>query len=191
MYVDLTLKLNNLTINKDVIDERSDAIIKSGHFGTHIDIHLKTEIPLDYIINRGLLFEVSHIKNRDIAVSDIDMEAVKAGDCVLFKTDRIKEYNYGTKEYFYDHPQLADELIDALIAKKVHIIAIDAAGIRRGKEHALADKRCEAQGIYIVENIVNLDTLAEKAQNPFSIYLMWLNLPGKTGLPCKMVAKLS
>lgn len=115
---------------------------------------------------------------------------IKTGDCVLFKTDRIKEYCYGSKEYFFEHPQLAQTLIDTLINKKIHLIAIDAAGIRRGKEHALADKRCEANGIYIVENIQNLDILSKMNSLPFLIYLMWLQLPGKTGLPCRIVANI-
>jgi kynurenine formamidase len=190
MYFDLTLSLDNLVINKEVLNVRSEVILKSGHFGTHIDIHLKTVIPLDYMENRGLLFDVSHIKDRDIDINDIDLDSIKAKDCILFKTDRIKTYPYGSKDYFHEHPQLSDPLIEALIAKKIHIIAIDAAGIRRGKEHALADKRCEAEGIYIVENITNLDNLTSKINDPFLIHLMWLNLPNKTGLPCRIVAKL-
>lgn len=190
MYIDLTLSIDKLHMDKDVMAERADAILKAGHFGTHIDIHLKTEIPLNYMINRGLLFDVSSIKNRDIDIKDINIAAIEAGDCILFKTDRIKEYAYGSKEYFYDHPQLSDNLIELLIEKKIHIIAIDAAGIRRGREHALADKRCEAQGIYVVENIDNLEPLARQGKEPFQIHLMWLNLPGKTGLPCKIVASL-
>ncbi|MGQ3887500.1 cyclase family protein [Legionella sp. CNM-1927-20] len=190
MYIDLTLSMNQLTIDKEVIHENYDVFLKSGHFGTHIDIHLKTEIPLEYMENRALLFDVSHVKDRDIDITDIDLEAIKAKDCLLFKTDRIKEHIYGSQAYFHNHPQLSDALIDALIAKKIHIIAIDAAGIRRGREHALADKRCEVQGIYIVENITNLDNLTRQITGPFLIHLMWLNLPGKTGLPCRMVAKL-
>ncbi|WP_131783361.1 cyclase family protein [Legionella gresilensis] len=191
MYIDLTLNLNELAMDKEVINDKADVILKSGHYGTHIDIHLKTKIPLEYIENRALLFDVSHIKDRDIESTDIDIDAIKEKDCLIFKTDRIREHAYGTQAYFHQHPQLSSELIDLLIVKKIHVIAIDAAGIRRGQEHALADKRCEAQGIYIVENITNLDLLNKQVKGDFCIYLMWLNLPEKTGLPCKIVAKLS
>ncbi|STX51478.1 Putative cyclase [Legionella busanensis] len=191
MYIDLTLSLNELSMDKEIMNEKADIIFKSGHYGTHIDIHLQTEIPLEYMANRALLFDVSHIKDRDIESTDIDIDAIKAKDCLIFKTDRIKEHTYGSQAYFYQHPQLSDALIDILIAKKIHIIAIDAAGIRRGKEHALADKRCEAQSVYIVENITNLDSLITQVKGDFQIHLMWLNLPEKTGLPCKIVAKLS
>ena len=190
MYVDLTLGVNSLRIDDAVIDDHADAILKSGHFGTHIDIHLKTEIPLNYIVNRALLFDVSHIKNRDIDVNDINIAAINASDCIVFKTDRIKEFSYGSNAYFHEHPQLSDALIDVLIEKKIHIITIDTAGIRRGREHVVADKRCESHGVYVVENIDNLDLLAGKANQPFLIHLIWLNLPGKTGLPFRIVASL-
>lgn len=190
MYIDLTLSTDKWNIKKEVLDDRSTAIVNSGHVGTHIDIPLKTEIPLDYMLNRALLFDVSHIKGRDIEVDDIDILSIQAGDCILFKTDRIKDFPYGTKDYFHKHPQLSDALIDRLIEKQIHIIAIDAAGIRRGREHVLADKRCEAQGIYIIENIDNLDQLTEKTKAPFMVHIMWLRFPGKTGLPCRVVASI-
>lgn len=66
MFVDLTLGFDKLSIDKDAVDERSNFFVNSGHFGTHIDVHLRTEIPLNYMVSRGVLFDVSHVKNRDI-----------------------------------------------------------------------------------------------------------------------------
>lgn len=189
MLIDLTLDARQLSLEDDVMDERTMALFKSGHFGSHIDVPLKTEIPLDYMVSRGVLFDVSHIKNRDIDVMDIDLNFIQANDGVLFKTDRIKEYSYGSKEYFHEHPELSHCLIDALILKKIRIIGIDASGVRRGVEHVAADKRCEEKGIYIIENIQHLDRVKEEIGNIFQMHLMWVNFPGKTGLPCRIVAQ--
>lgn len=188
MYVDLTLGLNEIFIDDEIKDERKNKMLESGHFGTHIDIHLQTEIPLEYMKNRAMMFDVSEIADREVMPEDIDLSSIMAGDCIIFKTDRIKAYYYGTKEYFHEHPQLSEALIDALIDKEIHIIAIDTAGIRRGREHIVADRRCEENGIYVIENIHRLDDLS--TAGPFQVYLMWLKLPGKTGLPCRIVAEI-
>jgi len=50
----------------------------------------------------------------------------------MFHTGFISKETYGTKDYFTNHPQLSNELIDALLEKNICIIGIDCAGVRRG-----------------------------------------------------------
>ena len=50
-------------------------------------------------------------------------------------TGFIEEEGYGSRKYFTEHPQLSNALLEALLEKKVSIIGVDFAGVRRGKEH--------------------------------------------------------
>jgi len=92
---------------------------------------------------------------------------------VIFRTDRIEEVEYGTREYFTDHPQLEWELIRGLLEKKVSFIGIDASGIRHGvklgDEHHRADVLCEESHCYVIENLVNLGELPTTARKGFPI----------------------
>lgn len=55
MYIDLTLKLTEehsaLKMYKDVEHD----YIRLGHFATHLDTHLKSTVPLEYMHRRGIL----------------------------------------------------------------------------------------------------------------------------------------
>ena len=188
MNIDLTLNLADIVMNNSELSKRAEGLFKAGHFGTHLDIHGKTRVPLDYMQSRGLLFDVSHINERDIELSDFDFDRVRAGDFVIFKTDMIRRHAYGTQPYFLTHPQLSQPVIDYLIDKKTHFIGIDAAGIRRGNQHVIADKQCEEQGIYIIENLDNLTSLTPYQDTPFQVTTLWIDMPGRTGLPCRVVA---
>lgn len=187
MNIDLTLKLTEkhpaLALYKDVESE----YIRLGHFATHLDTHLKSTVPLSYMQRRGILIDISQIDKIDIEIGDIDLSAVQPDDFVIFKTNTIKKYAYGSKEYFTKHIQLSDAIIDELISKKISFIGIDAAGIRHGAQHVIADKRCEEKQIYIIENLDNLDTLQGYAKRFFSVITLWIEVPGQTGLPCRVV----
>lgn len=190
MNIDITLAFNKADLDPSILEHDAEKFFNSGHYATHIDTHLKTKIPVDYMDCRALMFDVSAVQDRDIELSDFEATQICAQDCVIFKTDMIKRHPYGSKTYFLDHPQLSDQVIDFMIDKSVHIIGIDAAGIRRGDEHVIADKRCEANGIYIVENLTHLDQLNHVKQ-PFAVTLLWIEVPGRTGLPCRVIARVA
>ena len=78
---------------------------------------------------------------------------------VAFYTGFIEKTGYGGKAYFTGHPQLSDDLIDALLAKGISIIGVDFAGVRRGKEHTLKDQYCADHGVFIIENLCNLQSV--------------------------------
>lgn len=179
MLIDLSLRL--LQDNKT---------FPSGHFGTHVDVYLQTEIPLEYMNSSAIMFDVRDIQDRDIALSDFEHEKVEPNDFVIFRTGMIDKYQYGSKEYFEEHAQLDDKVIQYLLDKKIRFIGIDAAGIKRGKAHVKADKLCEQNSVYVIENLTNLDKLAEQACTRFKITTLWIELPGKTGLPCRVIANL-
>lgn len=153
-----------------------------GHVGTHIDTYLKKAIPSEYKVSRAVLFSCPD--KEEISLADIDLEAVQCGDFVLLHTGWIEKFAYGSKEYFYEHPYCSDELIYALLNKKVRFIGIDCAGIKRHEEHEKFDRICEEKNVYVVENMVNLGKIILPAQ----IEIIWQDDEVLTGLPCMIHA---
>ncbi len=185
MLVDITYKIDAKNI-KGFTPEAGAAPI--GHLGTHFDI-MDKEFPLHYTERVGVVFDVSHIRDRDIDLSDIDLEKVQKDSFVAICSGFIEEVDYSEPRYFKEHPQLSNELIDALIDKGVSIIGIDFAGVRRGAEHSPKDKYCADRGLFIVENLCNLKAVIEQSK-PFDVATYPMNFVGFSGVPCRVVAKI-
>ena len=185
MKIDITLRITPKMVT-DAQGNEKKALV--GHLGTHFDV-MNKEFPLDYTQRSGIVFDVSRVKNRDIDVDDIDLSQVTENMFVSFYTGFIEEEGYGTKKYFTEHPQLSNELIDALLQKKVSIIGVDFAGVRRGKEHTPMDQHCADQGVFIIENLCNLSSVL-KIRNTFIANTYPMNYADMTGLPCRVVADI-
>lgn len=181
MLVDLTC----LVPSNSPLWEKTKDLAAMGHIGTHLDTYEKTPIPLEYFRCCGVLFDVRGID--EVRVEDIDLEIVPARSFVLFYTGRIEDCPYGSAGYSKDHPQLSHDLIQKLIEKQIHFIGVDCQGIRRHEEHTPADRLCEKNGVYIVENLQNLGKL--RGEN-FVVYTMWLDDPELTGLRCSVIAEI-
>lgn len=192
MKIDLTLEISKCLLSsnlKKAINE-DKAFGAIGHIGTHFDI-MDKEFPLDYINISGKIFNVSHIRNSEISLKDIDLNEIKENHFVIFYTGYLKDMGYGTAEYLTDHPELSKELIDYLISRKVSLIGIDAPGVKKGSEHRYIDQYCADRDVFIVENINNLDLLwAEAKNNSFTMYTFPLNIKGTTGLTSRVIAEL-
>ena len=93
-----------------------------------------------------------------------------------------------SKKYFKEHPELSNELINALLDKKISIIGVDFAGVRNGKEHVPMDQYCADKGVFIIENLCNLKSLIYK--NEFIVNTYPMNYADMTGLPCRIVAEI-
>lgn len=158
----------------------------TGHLGTHFDV-MNKEFPLEYTERNGIVFDVRTVKDRDIQIEDIDLNKVSKEMFVAFYTGFIEEEEYGTKKYFKEHPQLSVELLDALIEKKVSIIGIDFAGVRRGKEHTPMDQHCADHGVFIIENLCNLHNVLTYG-TIFKAHTYPMNYVEITGLPCRVLA---
>lgn len=190
MHIDLSLSLKDIIIEQPELTEKYQRLFNLGHFGTHIDLHLGTEIPLAYFQTRGILFDVRQGQQQEISLKDFEHSQINPGDFVIFRTGQLETTSYGTQAYFYQHPQLSFEVIDYLIEKKIHFIGIDAAGVRRGAEHVIADKKCEQHRVYIVENLNNLQKLSTDNFVIFTANTSWFDMPNRTGLPCRVIATL-
>lgn len=190
MLLDLTLsiEMNDPVVGKANMDQNS--FMSAGHIGTHLDTYLQSDIPLAYHARRGVVLDARGFGEADIDTSVLPDGAVEAGDFVIFHTGFLERFPYGTREYFRDHPQLSWALIDLLIDKKVSFIGIDAAGVRRGEEHGVADRKSEGGGVYIIENLANTTALSEAAgDRSFKVFTGWTGLKGYSGLSCRVIAE--
>lgn len=154
----------NLILDEKMIKEATKNEIRAsfGHLGTHID--LKGH---DFNLKRlkGLVFKI----NDDEEIKSLPLDSIKENYFVFLNSNHINKYQYGTKEYYNHHAYLSDELIEKLIELKISLIGIDGPGIKQGKKHPLYDKYLADKGIFVVENLCNLDLLKENKVYEISI----------------------
>lgn len=185
MLIDLTLEL---TPQRRIVAQGQEQIASMGHLGTHFDV-MNQRFPLEFTRRAGICFDVSKIMENEIMLNDGDLGRIEEGMFVGFYTGYIDRVDYGTQAYFKQHPQLSYELIEALILKRISIIGIDCAGVRRGSEHTPIDQRCADQGVFIVENLCHLDQVLSQSSH-FIAHTYPMNFAGLTGLPCRVIAEL-
>jgi len=139
-----------------------------------------------------LLYRKKHLHfNKEIDITDIDMNLITQEKFIAFYTGYIEKELYDTKSYFTSHPQLSNELIEQLIDRKISIIGIDSAGVKRGSEHRTTDQYCADRGAFIIENLCNLDkVLNQKKVREFTVNTYPLNFEDMTGLPCRVIAEI-
>lgn len=185
MMIDMTL-----SVTPKMQDTASENTARSliGHMGTHFDV-MDKEFPLEYTLRDGVIFDVSHIRGRDVEIEDIDLNQVRQDMFVAFCTGFIDEVEYGIPKYFKEHPQLSFALIQALLDRQISIIGVDCAGIRRGKEHVPADQRCADRGVFVVENLADLKAVLAVSPQ-FKARTYPVRFSGMTGLPCRVVAEV-
>ena len=186
MFLDLTTTVSQDSPLIQWAKSQDNAHVAMGHVGTHLDTYEKSNIPLDYFKSVGVIFDVQDLAQ--VSPADIRVEHIPENGFVLFRTGQIEKHPYGDKLYFDNHPQLSQELIRLLCERKVRFIGIDCAGIRQHEEHEQADQFCEKHGVYVIENLCNLDQITEES---FTVYTMWLDDEEMTGLKCRVIADIS
>jgi len=187
MLIDITLKITPATMRAaQSLEQKALA----GHLGTHFDV-MDKDFPLEFVERRGVVFDVSALGRGEIGLGNIDARLIGRDYFVAFCSGFIEAVGYWNREYFSDHPQLSNELIDFLLEAGISIIGVDFAGIRRGKEHTAKDQYCADKGVFVVENLCNLKTLLDgKPFREFTANTYPLNYAGMTGIPCRVVARL-
>ena len=185
MLIDITMKITPKMLADARGNEKKELV---GHLGTHFDV-MNQAFPLEYTERKGIVFDVSYVTSRDIEAADIDLEKIEKDMFVAFYSGFSEKEEYGSTVYFTQHPQLSDDLIEALLEKKISIIGVDFAGVRRGKEHTLKDLYCAQKGVFIVENLCNLNLILEKGAS-FVASTYPMNCVGISGLPCRVIAKI-
>lgn len=181
--IDLTIPVSIQTGDEAAVNEK---MVSFGHLGTHFDV-MNKQFPLEFTKRKGIVFNV--LGKMEIDVNDVDLESVKSDMFVSFYSGFIDEEPYGTQKYFTEHPQISRELIDLLLEKKISMIGIDFSGVRRGAEHTPMDGYCADNGVFIIENLCNLDKVLDgKKQADFTAGIYPVNFTGISGLPCRVIA---
>lgn len=184
MFLDLTLSIDRAAQAAD-----DSPLRKLGHLGTHFDV-MEKEFPLEYLKRKGRLIDIAGIRGREIGVDDID-QGTAAGEFVIFRTNLSREIGYGSLEYNRASAGLSDDAVGFLLDRGVSLIGVDAAAIQKPSKHLAVDQRCAAAGVFVVENLCNLDELSRVAPaSGFIVYCAPLNFRGLTGLPCRVVAEV-
>jgi kynurenine formamidase len=187
MLIDLSVLVTQYA-SKEALD--NERIVAFGHLGTHFDV-MNKEFPLSFVKRNGIVFNVKEIFDEEIDVNHIDLSLVKPEMFVAFYSGYIEKHTYGTQDYFTNHPQLSSDLIDVLLENKISIIGIDFAGVRQGSEHTPKDQYCADRGVFIVENLCNLDKVIQDNKSSIcTIYTYPIKFAGLTGLPCRVVAEI-
>lgn len=184
MYIDITTIVSEKSPMVQWAKKQDNPHVAMGHIGTHLDTYEKSNIPLDYFKSNGVLFDVRNIL--EITSQSIDIDKIPENGFVIFRTGQIERHSYGDKLYYDNHPQLSKELIALLCEKKIHFIGVDCAGIRQHSEHEEADRYCEKNGVYVIENLTHLNLIEN---GNFTVYTMWLDDEVMTGLKCRVIVE--
>lgn len=185
MLIDLTLRITPRMIADAEGNEKK---AQSGHLGTHFDV-MNKEFPLSYTELAGIVFDVSQVREKEIRVSDINVDAIGDAKFVALYSGMIEREMYGSIAYFKEHPQLSYDLIEALLEKKISIIGVDFAGLRRGSEHTPTDQYCADRGVFIIENLTSLGAVLI-GNHKFIARTFPINYSDMTGLPCRVIAEV-
>ena len=192
MKIDLSFKLDKKALEETLgsLAQVNMNLEKQGHVGTHFDI-MNKEFSIDNVITKGRVFDISHIKTEEVKLKDLDLSSVEKGDFIMFHSGILKRLKYGSKEYFSTNIELSDEVIDYLIDKEVNFIGIDMNGAQKPANHQRIDQHCADRGVFIIENLDNLDLVLEKASDKsFTVYTFPVNMSGFSGLPCRVIAQI-
>jgi len=183
--IDLSVTVSIKRSNEAIENEK---MVSFGHLGTHFDVMDKI-FPLDFTRRNAIVFNVKGLM--EINLSHLDCSLVEKDMFIAFYTGFIDDESYGTEKYFGEHPQLSKDLIEALLEKKVSMIGIDFAGVRRGIEHTPMDKYCADRGVFIIENLCNLNKVLEGTDcKKFTANTYPVNFVGMSGLPCRVTAEV-
>lgn len=199
MIVDLSVTLNEKTpvYPGDPITkiEAAGVLEKDGygdhyvsvgtHVGTHIDApkHMLEggasldKAPIEQFVGRGCYIVIDD-GNFD-TVKDAD---IQAGDIVLLHTGMSDKYHEPV--YFEDYPAISDDIANYLVSKKVKMVGVDTCSVDN-KDGFPIHKILLSGDVLIIENLTNLDKLAEKQ---FKVYALPLKLE-LDGAPARVIAE--
>jgi kynurenine formamidase len=188
MLIDLSLPLSVAEISGG--EDYVRKIVDAGHAGTHFDVMDKV-FPLESFRTSGKVVDISHIRDREVEIHDMDGVELEKGDIIIFYSGWVDEIGYDTRhDYVYKSAELSDAVIEYVVAKGVKLIGVDAAGAQKPKKHAAVDQYCADRGVFIIENLNNVKQLLA-LEKPFTVYTAPISRTDLTGLPCRVLAEIA
>lgn len=129
-------------------------IAMPAHTGTHIDLVSKERsVELHRMIGRAWVLDVTRAKGGKITRQDCGAVRVQPNESVLFRTDWSQ---YLDTARYYDHPELAPDVVDWLIDCCVNIVGIDALEFGQGAAPGDYARKLARHDIYMLKNLTNL-----------------------------------
>ncbi|MGL5068083.1 MAG: cyclase family protein [Sarcina sp.] len=184
--IDITLKLEKENKVWDRFKSNESTLLSAGHMGTHLDVYNKSQVPLEYFKTKCKVIDCKGYDfDKEIGIEVLKGKEIEKGDFIIFNTGIQEQYEYGSEFYVHNHHNLSYELINYVLDKKVAFIGIDAAGVRRGKEHKGADIMAEENRTFIIENL-DLKGITNESEQ-FIAYTMWIDNPFATGLSTRVI----
>jgi kynurenine formamidase len=157
-----------------------------AHTATHVDlVFADRQLDPERMIGNGKLVDVSQLPGKEIQLADVRHQVdIESGDFVFFRTDWSRFV--GTADY-YDHPELAPEVADWLIAQKINAVGIDALGLAQGRGHGEYDRLLARHDILVIENLTNLAAIPQKQ---FKTYCFPLKLSNIDAIPARVLVEI-
>lgn len=179
--------------------------------GTHIDAPYHfiegtatiDEMDPAVIIGSAVVVDMRHKKNKDFGIERSDVEewerstgeTIREGDAVLFMTDFSRFWGLGeqAQKDFLDQPwpYITRSVADYLLEKKVRLVGVESMDLDfidpydLTKAEFIGHRTFLGNGIYIIENLKNLDKIGKTRCD---IVATPLKLKGGTGSPVRVLA---
>src|SRR5688572_23949963 len=149
----------------------SEIMMMSTHTGTHMDApsHFVAHsqsidmIEVERLVCPALLLHLPRSANELITPDDLrDINEIDRGISIVFRTGWHTMIRH--KDYMRSNPGLSAAAAEFLAEKKINAVGIDGPSIDIGSDkHFSCHKTLLENGILIVENLCNLDSLKHKA----------------------------
>jgi arylformamidase len=169
-------------------------MMMSTHTGTHMDApsHFVAHsqsidmVEVERLVCPALLLHLPRSANELITLDDLrDINEIDRGISIVFRTGWHTMIRH--KDYMRSNPGLSAAAAEFLAEKKINAVGIDGPSIDIGSDkHFSCHKTLLENGILIVENLCNLDSLKHKAR--FTLLISPLKLKGASGSPIRALA---
>lgn len=176
----LHIKLDENSSAMQWANSQTDKLGARGHIGTHLDCYTIAPEKNEYEV-KGLILDcrTSMPKLEDILHID-SLENM----ALVLHTGNSEKHQYGTEDYSNEATFLSEEVLNLILSKKPLFIIVDSHGIaEKGAKHISYDKKCEANGCHVIEN-VDLTSVKDKKSIQIKISIN-VSHPS-TGKPCEL-----
>lgn len=179
----------------DIQGYDSEVMFMSTHTGTHVDApsHFKPDlasidrISVDRLVCSAVLIRTEKHAGQLIEPQDLGNQKIMQGDAIVIATGWEK--HAASRNYMTENPGLSKEAARYLAKKKVNAVAIDCPSIDSGTDSRFTAHNLLLQNnILVVENLCNLDRIASRSSNKFTLIISPLKLGGATGSPARVLA---
>lgn len=172
----------------------SEIMMMSTHTGTHMDApsHFLANTPsidmigVERLVSPALLLDLPKGANEEITLDDLRViNEIDQGISIVFRTGWQKMI--ANRDYMTSNPGLSVAAAALLADKNVNAVGIDSPSIDIGSdEHFSTHKTLLSNGILIIENLCNLESLGHKGT--FTLVINPLKLKGASGSPVRALA---